>query len=195
MDDAVHSAARTLDGFLESIHGAGDVLFEGVSYEDVILLRVPVIGTGSGNVVDPFVDVVGAGTMSRVPTRCASGDGCASSRGLLLAESFQRPGYQSCHRRGLAKEAASSVDFHEISPSAHKNVTETNNSAETSGPRRFPSLLRWARPSIDIWISWLMAGKWRVSANQGLHPLWRRDGKELYYATSGNTVWALPLKE
>lgn len=22
-----------------------------------------------------------------------------------------------------------------------------------------------------------------------------RDGKELYYATSGNTVWALPLKE
>lgn len=38
-------------------------------------------------------------------------------------------------------------------------------------------------------------GKWQVSANQGLHPLWSRDGKELYYATSGNTVWAMPVKE
>jgi eukaryotic-like serine/threonine-protein kinase len=37
-------------------------------------------------------------------------------------------------------------------------------------------------------------GKWQVSANQGLHPLWSRDGKELYYATSGNTVWAMPVK-
>ncbi len=38
-------------------------------------------------------------------------------------------------------------------------------------------------------------GKWQVSANQGLHPLWSRDGKALYYATSGNTVWAMPVKE
>jgi eukaryotic-like serine/threonine-protein kinase len=38
-------------------------------------------------------------------------------------------------------------------------------------------------------------GKWQVSANQGLHPLWSLDGKELYYATSGNTVWAMPVKE
>ncbi|MBV8893407.1 MAG: protein kinase [Acidobacteria bacterium] len=38
-------------------------------------------------------------------------------------------------------------------------------------------------------------GKWQVSANQGLHPLWGRDGKELYYATSGNTVWAMPVKQ
>jgi Tol biopolymer transport system component len=38
-------------------------------------------------------------------------------------------------------------------------------------------------------------GKWQVSANLGLHPLWSRDGKELYYASSGNTVWAMPVKE
>jgi Tol biopolymer transport system component len=38
-------------------------------------------------------------------------------------------------------------------------------------------------------------GKWQVSANLGLHPLWSRDGKELYYASSGNTVWAIPVKE
>src|ERR1700690_1178941 len=42
---AVHGAAGTLDGFLEGVHGAGDVLFERVSYEDVILLGIAVIGT------------------------------------------------------------------------------------------------------------------------------------------------------
>jgi eukaryotic-like serine/threonine-protein kinase len=39
------------------------------------------------------------------------------------------------------------------------------------------------------------SGKWQVSANLGLHPLWSRDEKELYYASSGNTVWAMPVKE
>src|SRR5215472_8024584 len=33
-------------------------------------------------------------------------------------------------------------------------------------------------------------GKWQVSANGGLHPAWGRDGKELYFASSGNSVWA-----
>src|SRR5579863_10029984 len=117
MDDAVHSAAGTLDGFLERVHGAGDVLFERVSYEDVILLGVAVIGTSSGNVIDPVVGVVGAGPTRRIPTRCACGRGCASSRSLLLTENFQRSGYQSCHRRGLAKEVSSGVDFHEVPPS------------------------------------------------------------------------------
>src|SRR5579862_597655 len=117
MDDAVHSAAGTLDGLLEGVHGAGDVLFERVSYEDMILFGVAVVGTGSGNVVDPVVGVVGAGPTSRISARCASGRGCASSRGLLLTENFQRAGDQSCHRRGLAEEVASGVDFHGISPS------------------------------------------------------------------------------
>ena len=51
--------------------------------------------------------------------------------------------------------------------------------------------------SAGIYVSGFRAGtgKWQVSANQGLHPLWSRDGKELYYATSGNTVWAMPVKE
>jgi eukaryotic-like serine/threonine-protein kinase len=38
-------------------------------------------------------------------------------------------------------------------------------------------------------------GKWQVSANGGLHPAWSRDGKELYFASSGNSVWAVPVKE
>jgi len=38
-------------------------------------------------------------------------------------------------------------------------------------------------------------GKWQISSNTGIHPLWSRDGKELYYASTGNSVWAVPVKE
>jgi eukaryotic-like serine/threonine-protein kinase len=38
-------------------------------------------------------------------------------------------------------------------------------------------------------------GKWQISANAGLHPSWGRDGKQLYFASSGNSVWAVPVKE
>jgi Tol biopolymer transport system component len=38
-------------------------------------------------------------------------------------------------------------------------------------------------------------GKWQVSANGGLPPAWGHDGKELYFASSGNSVWAVPVKE
>jgi serine/threonine protein kinase/Tol biopolymer transport system component len=39
-------------------------------------------------------------------------------------------------------------------------------------------------------------GKWQVSTNEGSHPQWSRDGKELYYANDTNrTVFAVPVKE
>jgi tricorn protease-like protein len=38
-------------------------------------------------------------------------------------------------------------------------------------------------------------GKWQVSSNGGLHPAWSRDGKEVYFANTGNSVWAVPVKE
>ena len=38
-------------------------------------------------------------------------------------------------------------------------------------------------------------GKWQVSSNGGIHPEWSRDGKEIYFASSGNSVWAVPVKE
>ena len=38
-------------------------------------------------------------------------------------------------------------------------------------------------------------GKWQVSTNGGVYPSWSHDGKELYFANSGNTVWAVPVKE
>jgi hypothetical protein len=61
---------------------------------------------------------------------------------LLLTENFQRTSYQSCHCRRLTKEVASSVDFHEISPSnlRPKNLMGTHDSAERSCPRAFTPL-------------------------------------------------------
>ena len=115
MDDAVHSAACPLDRLLEGIHGAGDVLFEGVRDEDVVLLGVAVIGTGSRKVVDPVVDVVGSGPMRWYPHQVRLR--VRRRQEPAATENFQCTSYKSCHRCGLAKEAASSVDFHEISPS------------------------------------------------------------------------------
>src|SRR6516225_7582483 len=65
MDDAVHVAARTLDGPLECIHGPCDMLFEGVSYEDVIVLGITVIGACAGKVVDAVVRVASPGPANR----------------------------------------------------------------------------------------------------------------------------------
>lgn len=38
-------------------------------------------------------------------------------------------------------------------------------------------------------------GKWQVSANGGQYPLWSQDGKELFYSYSGNSIYAVPVKE
>src|ERR1700722_9314003 len=130
MEDAVHGAAGTLDRFLEGVHGAGDVLFERVRDEDVVLLGIAIIGTRAGEIVDSIVCMVAAaGTTRRISARCAGGCACrrewASNWGLrrgsllsrLLREEFRRAGYESRHRPDFAKEVAASFDFHRISPS------------------------------------------------------------------------------
>ena len=38
-------------------------------------------------------------------------------------------------------------------------------------------------------------GKWQVSANGGYYPVWSHDGKELLYSYSGNSVFAIPVRE
>ena len=70
MDDAVHGAASMLDRLLERVHGAGDVLLEGVGDENVIFLGIAVIGARPGEIVDPVVRVVlAAGAMGSIFAR------------------------------------------------------------------------------------------------------------------------------
>ena len=38
-------------------------------------------------------------------------------------------------------------------------------------------------------------GKWQVSANGGIEPLWSRDGKEIYYVDFTFNIFAMPVKE
>jgi Tol biopolymer transport system component len=37
-------------------------------------------------------------------------------------------------------------------------------------------------------------GKWQVSAKGGTHPVWSRDGKELFYIAGGNKLMAVDVK-
>jgi eukaryotic-like serine/threonine-protein kinase len=39
------------------------------------------------------------------------------------------------------------------------------------------------------------SGKWQISTNGGRFPVWRRDGKELFYATSDNTIVAVEFSD
>jgi serine/threonine protein kinase/Tol biopolymer transport system component len=39
------------------------------------------------------------------------------------------------------------------------------------------------------------SGKWQVSTNGGYYPAWGHDGKELFYSYSGNSIYAVPVKE
>ncbi|MEK6322622.1 MAG: hypothetical protein AABN33_13180 [Acidobacteriota bacterium] len=38
------------------------------------------------------------------------------------------------------------------------------------------------------------AGKWKVSTDGGYHPLWRGDGKELFYIARGRELMAVDVK-
>src|SRR5579862_3391888 len=121
MDDAIHSAAGTLDRLLERVHCASDVFFEGVSYQDVILLGITVIGTRSGEIIDPVERmVIAAGPTGSIfagrVRGCATNVRCGS--GSLLGKEFRHAGYKCRRHRDLAKEISPSVDSHRISPSS-----------------------------------------------------------------------------
>src|SRR6478735_663830 len=110
MDDAVHGATGPLHGLFERIHGTGDMLFEGIGYEHVIVFGIAVIGARTRKVVDSINGVItAAGATGRISTcGCAAGPG--RNRGSLLSGELHRSGYERCHRRDHAKETASSVD-------------------------------------------------------------------------------------
>jgi hypothetical protein len=38
-----------------------------------------------------------------------------------------------------------------------------------------------------------VGGQWQVSTAGGIHPAWRRDGKELYYLNPASTMMAAPI--
>jgi eukaryotic-like serine/threonine-protein kinase len=39
------------------------------------------------------------------------------------------------------------------------------------------------------------SGKWQVSPNGGLSPLWSHDGRELYYVNNSNSIYSVPVKQ
>src|SRR6478735_8170331 len=81
MDDAVHGATGPLHGLFERIHGTGDMLFEGIGYEHVIVFGIAVVGTRARKVEDSINGVIAAAT-GRFSTRgCAAGLG--RNRGSL----------------------------------------------------------------------------------------------------------------
>src|SRR5215468_2715497 len=108
MDDAIHSAAGTLDRLLKSVHCANHVFFEGVSHQDMILLGITIIGTRPREIVDP-VECVAIATGA---TRSIFG-----WRVRRCATKFRCAVYKSHDRRHLAKEISPSVVSHRISPS------------------------------------------------------------------------------
>src|ERR1700722_12426218 len=119
MEDAIHGAAGPLDRLLERIHRAGDVLFEGIGYEDMICIGIAVIRTCPREVVDPFVGVVVAAGATRsvlAGSACAGRSRCGP-RGRLLREKFHSAGYERSHGRDPSKEITSSIDSHKNSPS------------------------------------------------------------------------------
>jgi Tol biopolymer transport system component len=52
----------------------------------------------------------------------------------------------------------------------------------------------------EVYVQVFVAGapasgvKWQLSTNGGVNPLWRRDGRELYFVSAANTVMAVEVK-
>src|SRR5262244_3802101 len=102
MDNAVHVTAGALDRVLERVHGPGDVLFERVRYENVVVLGIAIISTGAREIINSVMRVATAGatrrTLARAALRCARGR-CSRRRGLL-GEKFRcgaNSGEPGCH--------------------------------------------------------------------------------------------------
>src|SRR5580704_10415138 len=60
LEDAVHGAACALDRFLKCVHRTDDVLLKWVRYENMIVFRVAVIRTNSGEVIYSVMDMAAA---------------------------------------------------------------------------------------------------------------------------------------
>src|SRR5579859_6819098 len=117
MENVIHVAACALDRPLKGIHGARHVLFEWISDQHMIFLRIPVVGASARDVVDPIVYVMFAAGATSGVLVCFwrwRGGGWASS-GSLLSKEFCT-GYVSDYRGDLPKKIPSSVRSHLLSP-------------------------------------------------------------------------------
>jgi len=50
------------------------------------------------------------------------------------------------------------------------------------------------RPEVYVQGFPVNGGKWQISSNQGAHPLWRRDGAELYFIAGDGNLMAVPVR-
>src|SRR5580704_15610315 len=117
MEDVIHVAASALDRLLKGFHGARHVLFEWISDQHMIFLRIAVVGASARDVVDPILYVMFAAGATRSVLVCVGrwrGGGCASS-GSLLSKEFCT-GYVQDYRGDLPNKIPSSVDAHLVSP-------------------------------------------------------------------------------
>jgi hypothetical protein len=71
MENTVHGATCMLERLLERVHRTGDMLLEGIGYENMIVTGIAVIGACAGEVIDPFVNVIGASIGRPLSTRYA----------------------------------------------------------------------------------------------------------------------------
>src|SRR5579859_1673758 len=113
MENVIHVAACALDRPLKGIHGACHVLFEWISDQHMIFLRIAVVGTGARDVVDPLVHMMFAAGATRHITLCVWwwGRRGRARSGSLLCKKFCT-GYETYHCCHLAKKLSPAVDVH-----------------------------------------------------------------------------------
>src|SRR5215469_15231322 len=82
MINVVHGVAGTLDRLLERLHGAGDVLFERIRDQNVIVLCITAVGPGTRNVMDAIHRVMFT-TRGTASIFAGSGRRCACGGSLM----------------------------------------------------------------------------------------------------------------
>src|SRR5579864_4742055 len=117
MEDVIHVATSALNRPLKRVHGARHVLFEWISDEHMIFLRVAVVGASARDIVEPLVCVMFASVATRSALVCVGrwrGGGCAGS-GSLLSKEFCT-GYVGDCRGDLPNKIPPSICAHLFSP-------------------------------------------------------------------------------
>jgi hypothetical protein len=114
VENAIHCAACTLERLLKSVHRPGDMFLKGIGNDNMIVIRIAVIGARTEEVVDPVVSVI-VDTSGRTARGRAGRFGCLGRRNLL-GKKFRRARYDSRHRRDLTKKPSSSIDLQDSYP-------------------------------------------------------------------------------
>jgi hypothetical protein len=146
-----HRASCALNRFLKCIHCSGDVLFEWVRYENVIVLRVAVIGTSAREVIDSIVCVIAAAR----PISRRAGRWCTRRR-RLLSEKNRCSGHGRHHCRDFIEVPASSVDLH--NNLLHGCVIQRPLRHTTTTTASKPGILRDHGGGTDPWNTFTICG-------------------------------------